>query len=190
MIVITVPHGKANQNTAYDVGALAFLPYLESALIKRNIHFSSHVGDSHRELVDLNRKEAYGTEYYRELCILLKRATFHLDLHSFPFVAEDASDDDAITGLGDDLRAWSAHSVVLLDCDGVTHPVILNNLTELLEKRFDIGIFDIAGEGAYLMTVASVLFDLPSILMEVNDRSSEEFEALADSLAAFLVDFA
>jgi hypothetical protein len=190
MILITLPHGKSNESTNFDVGAVAFLPYLESALRSMDIHYDTLVGDSHRELVDLNRKEAYGTDYYKDFCELLDTATFHLDLHSFPFVPEDASDEDAITSQGDDLRAWSAHTAVFLDVDSVTHPIMLNKITEKIEKRFDIATYDTSAEGAYLTTVASVLFDVPSILMEVNDQSSEEYEELGNWIAAFFVDFA
>jgi len=190
MIVITVPHGKSNESTNYDVGAIEFLPYLESSLRGLNLNYEVLVGNSHRELVDLNRKQSYGSEYYKEFCDLLEKATFHLDLHSYPFVPEDTSEDDAITALGDDLRAWSVHTAVFLDVTSVTHPIMLNKITEKIEQRFDIGIFDISPEGAYLCTVASVLFNLPSILMEVNDQSSGDYEELADWIAAFFVDSA
>jgi len=189
MIVITLPHGKANQSTHYDVGALDFIQYLERAMTDMNINYEVLVGDSHRELVDLNRKNAYGTEYYNELCGLLEKASFHLDLHSYPFVREDAPEEEALTSLGDDLRAWSVHTAVFLDVDNVTNPIILRDLTNKIEQRFDIGIFDVSIEGAYLSTVASVLFNLPSILMEVNDQSSEDYEELANYLAAWFVDF-
>ena len=92
--------------------------------------------------------------------------------------------------MGDDLRAWSVHTAVFLDVDSVTNPIILRNIVEKVEQRFDIGVFDVSIEGAYLTTVASVLFELPSILMEVNDRSSEDYEELANYLAASFVDFA
>ncbi len=190
MIVITLPHGKANETTNHDVGAVEFLPYLETALTNLNLNYEVLVGDSHRELVDLNRKQAYGTEYYKEMCGLLEKASFHLDLHSFPFVREDASEEEALTSMGDDLRAWSVHTAVFLDVDSVTNPIILRNIVEKIEQRFDIGVFDVSIEGAYLTTVASVLFELPSILMEVNDQSSEDYEELADYLAASLADFA
>ena len=189
LILITVPHGKSNNSTNYDIGAVSFLPYLEQAMRNRNINYEVLLGDSHRELVDLNRKESYGGEYYMDFCELLDTAAFHLDVHSFPFVEEDASEEDALTSMGDDLRAWSVHTAVFLEIDSVTHPVVLRNLVEKVEKDFDIGIFDSSVEGAFLTTTASVLFDVPSILMEVNDQSSEEYEKLAVTLAAYFADF-
>ena len=63
-------------------------------------------------------------------------------------------------------------------------------MIESIEKNFDIGIFDITVEGAFLSTVASILLDTPSILMEVNDQSVGEYERLANSVAAYFVDFA
>lgn len=189
MILITVPHGKSNNSTNYDIGAIEFIPYLETALRNADINYEVLVGDSHRELVDLNRKDAYGTEFYQDFCNLLDVATFHLDVHSYPFVEEDAPEEDALTSMGDDLRAWSVHSAVFLDIDSVTHPVVLRNLVEEVEKHLDIGIFDTSVEGAFITTTASVLFDVPSVLMEVNDQSSEDFEKLATVLAAYFADF-
>ncbi|MAZ97733.1 MAG: hypothetical protein CMP53_09455 [Flavobacteriales bacterium] len=189
MILITLPHGKANQSTHYDIGALEFLPYLERAMMDLDINYEVLVGDSHRELVDLNRKESYGTEFYNEFCKLLEESSIHLDLHSYPFVEEDAEEDDALTSMGDDLRAWSVHTAVFLEVDNVTNKTVFQNLITEIERNFDIGIFDTTVEGAFLTTVASVLFDVPSVLMEVNDQSSGYYERLAGSLAAYFVDF-
>lgn len=189
MILITLPHGKSNQSTKYDVGAIEFLQYLERAMLDLNLNYEVLVGDTHRELVDLNRKESYGTEFYNEFCKLLETASIHLDLHSYPFVEEDAQENDALTSLGDDLRAWSVHTAVFLEVDNVTNPIVFRNMTEAIEKNFDIGIFDIAIEGAFLTTVSSVLFDIPSVVMEVNDQSVEDYERLANSVAAYFVDF-
>lgn len=189
MILITLPHGKANQSTHYDIGALEFLPYLERAMIDLDINYEVLVGDSHRELVDLNRKESYGTEFYNEFCKLLEVSSIHLDLHSYPFVEEDAEEEDALTSMGDDLRAWSVHTAVFLEVDNVTSKTVFQNLIIEIEKFFDIGIFDTTVEGAFLTTVASILFEVPSILMEVNDQSSEDYERLARSVAAYFVDF-
>lgn len=190
MILITLPHGKANQSTQYDIGAVEFLPYLERAMLDLDIDYEVLIGDSHRELVDLNRKEAYGTEFYNELCQLLDTASIHLDLHSYPYIEEDADENDALTSLGDDLRAWSVHTAVFLEVEGVTNSTVFRNMTESIEKDFDIGMFDTTVEGAFLTTVASILLDTPSILMEVNDQSVEEYERLANSVAAYFVGFA
>ncbi len=189
LILITVPHAKSNNSTNYDIGAVEFLPYLETAMRNMNINYEVLIGDSHRELVDLNRKAAYNTEFYNEFCELLDTTVFHLDIHSYPFVEEDAPEEDALTSMGDDLRAWSVHSAVFLDIDSVTHPIVFRNLIENVEKHLDIGIFDSSVEGAFLTTTASVLFDVPSVLMEVNDQSSEDFEKLATVLAAYFADF-
>ena len=190
MILITLPHGKANQSTHYDIGAVEFLPYLERAMLDLDIDYEVLIGNSHRELVDLNRKEAYGTEFYNELCQLLDTASIHLDLHSYPYVEEDADENDALTSLGDDLRAWSVHTAVFLEVEGVTNSTVFRNMTESIEKNFDIGMFDTTVEGAFLTTVASILLDTPSILMEVNDQSVEDYERLANSVAAYFVGFA
>jgi len=189
MILITMPHGKANESTHYDIGAVEFIPYLERAMLDLDINYEVLVGDSHRELVDLNRKQSYGTEFYNTFCTLLEKSSIHLDLHSYPFVEEGAEENDALTSMGDDLRAWSVHTAVFLDVDNVTNQNVFKNMTEAIEKNFDIGIFDTTVEGAFLTTVASVLFGVPSVLMEVNDQSSEEYERLANSLAAYFVDF-
>jgi hypothetical protein len=189
MLLITVPHGKQNEGMQFDAGAIEFVPYLESALRAHNVQYLLHIGGTHRELVDLNRKEAYGTQYYTEFCGLLKNSTVHLDLHSFPFVPEDAPEEDALTSLGDDLRAWSVHTAVFLDTAGVTNQKLLNEVTSKIEKRFDIGIFDSTIDG-YLTLVSNILFEVPSLVMEVNDQSVEEFEALAIEIAASFADYA
>ena len=91
--------------------------------------------------------------------------------------------------MGDVLRAWSVHTAVFLEVDNVTNKTVFQNLITEMERKFDIGIFDTTVEGAFLTTVASVLFDVPSVLMEVNDQSSGYYERLAGSLAAYFVDF-
>lgn len=191
MLVITVPHAKINQTdgTGYDAGAIQFVGHLETALDNQNIKYIIHVGESHRELVDLNRKEAYSTEYHQELRTLLKHATIHIDLHSFPFVSEDANDEEAITTLGDDLRSWSVHDLVILETDEVSNRELINVLLDTMETQFDMSVVDSTVDN-YITVVASVLFKVPSVLIEVNDQSVEEYPLMAMALAKAVADFA
>ena len=55
---------------------------------------------------------------------VLEKASFHLDLHSFHLL-EKTTEEEALTSMGDDLRAWSVHTAVFLDVDSVTNPIIL-----------------------------------------------------------------
>jgi len=190
MLVITLPHGKKNESSfGFDAGAIEFLPYLESALEEKGIQFVSHVGQNHRELVDLNRKEAYSTEYHQELRALLKHATMHIDLHSFPFTPEDAPDEEALTSLGDDLRAWSVHDMVILETEKVSDRKLINNILDEMEVDFDVTDVDSTVDN-YITLVASILFNVPSVLIEVNDQSVEEYPLMASALARAVADFA
>lgn len=191
MLVITVPHAKINQTdgTGYDAGAIEFIGYLESALDDKNVKYIVHVGESHRELVDLNRKEAYSTEYHQELRALLKHATLHIDLHSYPFVSEDANDEEAITTLGDDLRSWSVHDLVILEIDEVSNRELINAVLDTMETQFDMSVVDSTVDN-YITVVASILFKVPSILIEVNDQSVEAYPLMASALARAVADFA
>jgi len=162
---------------------------LESALDDKNVKYIVHVGESHRELVDLNRKEAYSTEYHQELRALLKHATLHIDLHSFPFVPEDANDEEAITTLGDDLRSWSVHDLVILETDEVSNRELINAVLDTMETQFDMSVVDSTVDN-YITVVASILFKVPSILIEVNDQSAEAYPLMASALARAVADFA
>jgi hypothetical protein len=191
MLIITVPHAKQNQteSVGYDAGAIEFVAYLETSLESRGIKYIVHVGDSHRELVDLNRQESYSTDYHQELRALLKHATVHIDLHSFPYVPEDASDEDALTSLGDDLRSWSVHDAVILETDEVSSRELINTILDEMESQFDMSVVDSTVDN-YITVVASTLFKVPSVLIEVNDQSVEAYPLMASALAQAVADFA
>ncbi len=191
MLIVTVPHAKKNDSTTqgYDAGAIEFVAYLEKALDDLNVKYIVHVGGNHRELVDLNRKESYSTEYHQELRALLKHATVHIDLHSFPYVLEDAEDEDSITTLGDDLRSWSVHDAVLLETDGVSNRDLINRILDEMETQFDMSVVDSTVDN-YITVVASILFNVPSVLIEVNDQSVEAYPLMASALARSVADFA
>ncbi|MDA8837810.1 N-formylglutamate amidohydrolase [Candidatus Poseidoniales archaeon] len=191
MLIVTVPHAKSNQTegTGFDAGAIEFIGHLETALDDKNVKYIIHVGESHRELVDLNRKESYSTDYHQELRTLLKHATLHIDLHSFPFVAEDAEDEESITSLGDDLRSWSVHDLVILETDGVSNREFINTVLDEMETEFDMSVVDSTVDN-YITVVASILFKVPSVLIEVNDQSVEAFPLMASALARAVADFA
>lgn len=191
MLIVTVPHAKQNETptVGFDAGAIEFVPYLEDALDNLGLKYIVHVGESHRELVDLNRQDSYSTDYHQELRTLLKHATVHIDLHSFPYVPEDASEEEALTSLGDDLRSWSVHDAVILETDGVSNRELINAILDEMETDFDLSVVDSTVDN-YITVVASTLFKVPSVLIEVNDQSVEAYPLMASALARAVADFA
>ena len=58
-----------------------------------------------------------------------------------------------------------------------------------METQFDMSVVDSTVDN-YITVVASVLFKVPSILIEVNDQSVEAYPLMASALARAVADFA
>ena len=186
MILITLPHGKVNAGDGYDAGALEFLPILEAALRVRAMEVEVVVGDTNREMIDLNRLEGKSTEFMDEVRNKLKETTIHLDIHSFPYVEEGELDEDSYTETGYDLRQWSVNDVVLFNIPEVTDQDLLNLIDENLQLNgIDVGI-EGPGFENYITITANVLFDVPSLLVELNENSAQVLPVVAAQVAESL----
>jgi hypothetical protein len=187
-LLLTLPHGKPEATDNHDQGALEMLPILTAALKSADVEHEIVVGTSIRSLVDLNRREAYSTKFMHEVRKHLKEARIHIDLHSFPPTSEEATDEEGITATGDDLRDWSKSEVVLFDIHGVTDDELLESLRDRLE---DCCTVDVVPNETYnyVTTVASVLFDVPSVLVELNEGARRDYPAIAEALVVGAVDY-
>lgn len=183
MLLLTVPHAKREASGDHDEGAMRMIPHLRVALDNAGIDYEVLVGDdTYRSILDLNRGESRHTEFAKELRVLLKKATYHIDLHSFPDTPQDASDDVSITAMGDDIRNWSVSDVVFLSIPNITDPVFLEEMKMGLEKT--IVIDDIQTDDYNYVTVfAQVAMDVPSVLIELNEGSVQSYPAVATEIA-------
>jgi hypothetical protein len=174
MILITVPHGGADPGG--DDGAYIFLGHLERALETSNLEYQTLVGTTSREIVDLNRPEAYGTEYYSDFITALPQTDVHIDLHSFFPYPET-------TEHGYSLEKWGAGDIVLLDIPNVTEQSLLKKLVDVCTDREVSYLLQPALFENFLTNVASSLFDTPSVLIEINEEAGREFDSIADAVA-------
>ena len=58
-----------------------------------------------------------------------------------------------------------------------------------MESQFDMSVVDSTVDN-YITVVASTLFKVPSVLIEVNDQSVEAYPLMASALAQAVADFA
>lgn len=180
-VLITVPHGATPSGDGThnsDVGALRMLPYLEEALEELDIPFVSRVGTVNRDILDLNRLRAYSHPWVQETRKELLSAEVHIDLHSYPYI-EDALK----SSKGYDLRVWSQHTVVLFNTPEITDQEFLQDIEAELENMSIRTAEEQGGFENYISNMASVLFDVPSLLVEVNEGDSQNYPQVASALA-------
>lgn len=182
MLLVTVPHAKREESGSHDEGAIRMIPHLKRALDNEGVDYEMLVGDTYRSIVDLNRGEARSTKFAKEMRELLKKSRYHIDLHSFPEVSDDASDQESVTAMGDDLRNWSVSDVVLLTIPNITDPIFLEEMLIGLEEVTIVD--DIQTDDYNFITVfAQVAMDVPSILLELNEGSVQAYPAIAEAVA-------
>jgi len=182
MLLVTVPHAKREESGAHDEGAIRMIPHLKKALDSEGVDYEILVGDTYRSIIDLNRGEARNTKFAKDMRELLKKSRYHIDLHSFPEVSDDASDQESVTAMGDDLRNWSVSDVVLLTIPNITDPVFLEEMLIGLEEI--VIVDDIQTDDYNFITVfAQVAMDVPSILLELNEGSVQAYPAIAARVA-------
>ena len=180
-LLITVPHGASPTGDGErnsDIGALRFLPFLEEALEALDIQFTSLVGTVNRDILDLNRLRAHSHPWVQEAREEMLNASIHIDLHSFPYVEEPTK-----TSTGYDLEVWSQHTVVLFNTPEITDQVFLEGIERELEEMSIPTAEEQGGFENYISNMASVLFDLPSLLIEINEGDSRDYESVASALA-------
>ena len=140
-------------------------------------------------MVDLNRRAAASTEFMNEVRSKLKEAILHIDLHSYPYRDEGTAEEDAHTTHGHDLREWGLNDVVLFNILEVTDQVLLDTIdTNLQNNGIDVGMEN-GSYNNYLTVVASVLFDVPSILIELNENSVQVYPVIAAQVSESLQEY-
>ena len=180
-VLITVPHGATPSGDGThnsDVGALRMLPFLEEALEELDIPYVSRVGTVNRDILDLNRLRAFSHPWVQETRKELLEAEVHIDLHSYPYV------EDAIkSSKGYDLQVWGQHTVVLFNTPEITDQDFLQDIERELEEMSIRTAEEQGGFENYISNMASVLFDVPSLLVEVNEADSRNYPQVASALA-------
>jgi hypothetical protein len=178
MILLTFPH--AAPSGEYDIGSTIIRPILEKALTDEGLEFESLVAEIPREVIDLNRPN--DTTFTKKFFELLPKANVHLDIHSFPLVQGE-------TEHGYNLREWGDSTVVMFAIPAVTEPQLLASMTEQFEEDGISNFTEAAGFENYLTNVASILFDTPSLLIEVNEEDDDSYSAVAAAVVAGLRSF-
>lgn len=185
-VLITVPHGGSQGDGPHptDVGALEFVGYLEEALEGFNLKVVTHIGTISRDVLDLNRLRAHSHKWHEQYRKMVKRADVHIDLHSFPEVPDYENDPEKYqTSTGYDLRVWSTGHAVIFYTPEITPPDLVGAIEQGI---VDSGMEVIDQEGGfenYITNVANVLLDTPSLLLEVNEGESQDYQVLATAVA-------
>jgi hypothetical protein len=180
-VLITIPHGASPTGDGErnsDIGALRFLPFLEEALEELDIHFNSLVGTTNRDILDLNRLRAHSHPWVQEAREEMLDASVHIDLHSFPYVEEPTK-----SSTGYDIDVWSKHTVVLFNTPEITNQGFLEAIERELEEMSIPTAEEQGGFENYISNMASILFDLPSLVVEINEGDSRDYGSVASALA-------
>jgi len=180
MILITVPH--AGSDSGRDEGARIFINHLERSLEAANLEYETLLGITSREVIDLNRAEAYGTEYYSNFISELPRTDVHIDLHSF-FPSQETTEH------GYSLSDWGAGDIVLFDIPNVTDQSLLERFVDVFTEREVSYLLQPALFENFLTNVASALFDTPSVLIEINEEAGRDFDSVADAVVEALAGY-
>lgn len=180
MMLITVPHAAAGNGQ--DAGALRFLVELEAVLTDVGEDYQIIEGEVSREILDLNRKEASQSDFALDVYDALKQASVHIDLHSYPEV-------DETTEFGYDLGVWSQSNFVVFMIPEITDEQFLRVLLNQFEADGISTTVQPGGFENYLTNAASALFDVPSLLVEVNEGDGQNYRAMAESLVDGVIDF-
>ena len=183
MLLITVPHAKREASNNHDEGAIRMIPYLKASLDNRNVPYRLLVGDGvFRGVIDLNRGESRNTKYAKEFAKLLKDSKAHIDLHSFEYRDEDASDEESLTQAGDDIRDWSLSDVVFLTVPKISDKIFTEELMSKIENIVQIDAIE-TQDYNYLTVFAQVAMNVPSVLLELNEDSRPSYPAIAEAVA-------
>ena len=180
-VLITVPHGTTPNGDGEhnsDVGAVKFLSFLEEALEAMSIPYTTMVGEVNRDILDLNRLRAHSHPWVVEVRKAMLEAEIHIDLHSYPKVSEPQQ-----TSTNYDLLLWSQHTVVLFNTPDITDQGLLRSIESSLEEVSIPTAEEQGGFENYLSNLASVLMDLPSVLIEVNEGETQDYPLVASGLA-------
>jgi len=180
-VLITVPHGATPNGDGEhnsDVGAIKFLSFLEEALEAMSIPYTTMVGEVNRDILDLNRLRAHSHPWVVEVRKAMLEAEIHIDLHSYPKVSEPQQ-----TSTNYDLLLWSQHTVVLFNTPDITDQGLLRSIESSLEEVSIPTAEEQGGFENYLSNLASVLMDLPSVLIEVNEGETQDYPLVASGLA-------
>jgi hypothetical protein len=180
-VLITVPHGATPNGDGEhnsDVGAVKFLSFLEEALEAMSIPYTTMVGEVNRDILDLNRLRAHSHPWVVEVRKAMLEAEIHIDLHSYPKVSEPQQ-----TSTNYDLLLWSQHTVVLFNTPDITDQELLRSIESALEEVSILTAEEQGGFENYLSNLASVLMDLPSVLIEVNEGETQDYPLVASGLA-------
>ena len=180
-VLITVPHGASPTGDGErnsDIGALRFLPFLEEALEELDINFTSLVGTTNRDILDLNRLRAHSHPWVQEVRGEMLDASIHICLHSFPYVEEPTK-----SSTGYDIDVWSQHTVVLFNTPEITNQEFLETIERELEEMSIPTAEEQGGFENYISNMATILFDLPSLVVEINEGDSRDYGRVASALA-------
>tara|TARA_B100002019_G_scaffold279443_1_gene281322 strand:- start:317 stop:943 length:627 start_codon:yes stop_codon:yes gene_type:complete len=186
-VVITVPHGESPSGDGErnsDVGALEFLPILEESLEELEIPFTTLVGTVNRDILDLNRLRAYSHPWVQKTREALLTADVHICLHSYP-----PTDEPMRTSTGYDLLIWSEATIVIFNTPDITDQDLLAFVETALEEMSIRTVEEQGGFENYISNMATVLMDVPSLLIEVNEGEAQNYRQAASALAVGILNY-
>ena len=186
-VVITVPHGESPSGDGErnsDVGALEFLPILEESLEELEIPFTTLVGTVNRDILDLNRLRAYSHPWIQKTREALLDADVHICLHSYPPTEEPMR-----TSTGYDLLVWSEATVVIFNTPDITDQDLLAFVEEALEEMSIRTVEEQGGFENYISNMATVLMDVPSLLIEINEGEAQNYRQAGSALAVGILNY-
>lgn len=179
-VLITIPHGATPSGDGThnsDSGALQLIPHLEEALEELDIPFTTMVGRVNRSIVDLNRLRAHSHAWVKEVRERMLESDVHICLHSYPLVQTPTK-----TSTGYSLDEWGKYTVVIFNTPEVTDQDFLHDIEQELESLSIPTAEEQGGFENYISNMASVLFDLPSLLIEVNEARAQNYPQVASAL--------
>lgn len=180
-VLITIPHGatpSGDGNHNSDVGATKFLSFLEEALEAMSIPYTSMVGTVNRDILDLNRLRAHSHPWIIDVRSQLLEHELHIDLHSYPKELGEVR-----TSTGYDLQVWGQHTIVLFNTPEITDQDFLQAIEVELEEVAIPTAEEQGGFENYVSNLATVLMDVPSLVIEVNEGESQNYPLAASALA-------
>ena len=180
-VLITIPHGatpSGDGNHNSDIGATKFLSFLEEALEAMSIPYTSMVGTVNRDILDLNRLRAHSHPWIIDVRSQLLEHELHIDLHSYPKELGEVR-----TSTGYDLQVWGQHTVVLFNTPEITDQDFLRSIEAELEEVAIPTAEEQGGFENYVSNLATVLMDVPSLVVELNEGESQNYPLVASALA-------
>ncbi len=168
-ITVTVPYAKPPHD---DTAAVDFAKQLKVNFDLVGVPNSTHYGDTHKTIVDLETHKGKDTSYARAVRESLKDATLHINLHSF----------------GVDEK-WSQDDLSLVSLPYISDQDLYRAANNYLDDYGTITMKDGDYENHYTALMSETLFDVPTVVVYLNEAAVDLYSVFAEALAEFAAGF-